>query len=263
MRQRDCPSKQLFVLMYNLASCTLRNPTHFQFGPLCTHPHKLNGTACDDGDNSCVHGSLVVGPSKQRRGLRRAEQTSLGMRKCTTHPLVVLLLLSFWLLPCVICLVIFRTHNDACIEGICRSDPIARFIESPPSVLEETWPVRSFGMGYSPRYREWWFVEYSSSYPNWAYRCGIDLCLSRPCIAWLPFEPDFAGCLVSFCSCHLLLLLVVCRYSHDRSVLIGRFGIPHRYVSVMLLYFACFCVPFACLTSLAVCFTGDGHLARH
>ena len=73
-----------------------------------------------------------------------------------------------------------RTRNDACEAGNCRGDPIAKFIDSPPSVLEDTWPVRSFGMGYSPRYREWWFVEYSSSYPNWAYRCDYVML----CVVW-------------------------------------------------------------------------------
>ena len=73
-----------------------------------------------------------------------------------------------------------RTRNDACVAGNCRGDPIAKFIDSPPSVLEDTWPVRSFGMGYSPRYREWWFVEHSSSYPNWAYRCDYVML----CVVW-------------------------------------------------------------------------------
>ena len=90
---------------------------------------------------------------------------------CGGLALLLCLLLCLTLRMFVACGAIARrTDLDACVAGECRGVPSQDFVDSPESVLEETWPVHSYCMGYSPRFREWWFVHYSSSTPNWAYR---------------------------------------------------------------------------------------------
>ena len=110
------------------------------------------------------------------------------------------------------CLVLCRTDLDACVAGECRGVPSHDFVDSPPSVLEETWPVRSYSMGYSPRYREWWFVEYTSGTPNWAYRCGPRSLLSSCSSLRFSFETLLLEVLkrVCFCCTHVCFFALFC-----------------------------------------------------